>query len=284
MRPHSRLRPALLAAASAVLVATAPPSPLAATQGSPFLPAGELPRLFLAPREPHMGIELIALGRSASAFGEGIEWEASFGHGIPFFRFWGDAPDQSLFMGIHAGVFGRFAFQTTKRDLISSDWLFAVPVYLVRGQHWIRLRYRHISSHLGDDYIARFEVDPEGYLRDAVGLLGYWQASPAVGLYGGGNYAFNVDPNVNRRLALEGGTEIYTRNAYPTPFYGGVDVYVDQDSSFRPRVNTHVGASIVDEGHRGIRFIMELLVGPSPQGEFRRGDVTLIAIGLVVEI
>lgn len=280
MQPTRRL----LTATAAIVTVAGVTGPPAAAQGPQLLPAGDLPKLYLAPREPQMSIRLIAVGRGSSAFDDGVEWEATFGHGIPFMRFWTDGRGRSVFLGVQAGVFGRFSFETTKRDLISSDWIFAAPVYVVTGRHWIRLRYRHISSHLGDDYISRFEVDPEGYLRDDVGLVGYAQVSGALGVYGGANVAFNVDPNENKRFALEGGFEVNTRAVNPTPFYGGVDVYVDQDTSWHPRVNAHVGTRILDERTHSLRFVTELLVGPSPQGEFRRRNVTLLTVGLVVEI
>ena len=45
---------------------------------------------------------------------------------------------------------GRFAMDNRKRDLISSDWVFAMPLFVWRGENWFRFRYRHFSSHLGD--------------------------------------------------------------------------------------------------------------------------------------
>ena len=258
------------------------PNPVAAQWA--WLPGGPLPRLRVPPREPHLGVRLIGVENGASAFGRGVEWEANFGHMIPLVRLRGDRPDRAVTLGVQAGVFGRFAFETKKRDQISSDWVFAAPLFITDGEHWYRIRYRHISSHLGDDYIARFGDQPEGYLRDDIGVLVYRQLTPAIAVYGGPNVAFNVDPNRNKRLAASAGLEINTRRLHETRWYTGIDVHLDQDASWEPRVNIHAGTYIWSGPEERLRLTIEVLTGPSPQGQFRRSKASYIALGLVVEL
>ena len=62
-------------------------------------------------------------------------------------------------MGIEAAAFARFGLQVLGRELIATDWVFAVPVVWHRAGGWIRFRYYHTSSHMGDEYARRFE-DP----------------------------------------------------------------------------------------------------------------------------
>lgn len=231
-----------------------------------------------------MGVRLIAVENGATAFGRGVEWEANFGHMIPFVRLRGDQPRRSVTLAVQGGVFGRFAFQTKKRDLISADWVFATPVFITDGDHWVRIRYRHISSHLGDDYIARFGDRPEGYLRDDIGVVVYRQVTPVIGVYGGPNVAFNVDPNRNKRIAAEGGVELNTHRLDEVKWYTGIDVHLDQDVSWEPRVNIHAGTYIGSGPEQRLRLTFEALTGPSPQGEFRRGKVNYVAVGLIVEL
>jgi hypothetical protein len=229
-----------------------------------------------------MGIRLLGLRKGASQFGGGVEWEANFGHAIPFLQIDGSSPEHSIVLGVSAGVFGRFALETTKRDLISSDWVFAMPLYWRNDEHWVQLSYRHISSHLGDDYMLRFDQFSEGYMRDDVGITVFRRLGDWVGMYAGGNYAFNVDPDANRRGALTIGLEI--NRPVQTPWYSGIDVYSDQDASWEPRFNLHVGRRTEFDDGRGIRVTFEMLLGPSPQGEFRRGDVFLVATGIAIEL
>ena len=260
-------------------------SGLPAQQSMEFLPDGNLPRLLIDPLEPQMGVRLMGVSRSASRFGTGVEWEANFGHMIPFVRLSGTT-ERGVTLGVQGGVFGRFSFETRKRDLISADWIFALPLFIIDGHNFVRIRYRHISSHLGDDYINRFNVAPEGYLRDAIGVLVYREVVNGVGLYGGGNAAFNVDPDTNniRRLALTGGIELNRYSVWGRDFYGGADVYLDQDMNWRPRVNLHIGERLTHTSGRNLRFVGELLFGPSPQGEFRRRNATLWKLGLIVDL
>lgn len=229
-----------------------------------------------------MGIRLLGLGKGASQFGGGIEWEANFGHALPFLQFSGTSPEHSVVLGLSAGVFGRFSLETTKRDLISSDWVFATPIYWRNGENWVQVSYRHISSHLGDDYMLRFDEFSEGYLRDDVGFTVFRQLGKVVGVYGGGNYAFNVDPNENHRGAINLGVEI--NRLSHNPWYSGLDIYSDQDANWEPRFNVHLGRRTHFADGRGLRVTFEMLFGPSPQGEFRRGDVFLVATGLAIEI
>jgi Protein of unknown function (DUF1207) len=261
------------------------PDPTQAQEGFRMLPGGELPRILVAPREPEMAIRVIGVGKGATAFRSGVEWEADLGHGIPFMQLAGSSPDHSVVLGIQAGVFGRFSLETVKRDMISSDWVFQTPVFIRSGPNWVRISYRHISSHLGDDYIARFDVEREGYMRDDVDLTLYRAVTTAVSLYGSMNYAFNVEPNVNKRAAVSAGFELNgQRQLERTTWYGGVDLNLDQDSSWDPRVNVHVGRWLVMNQDAGLRFTMEALIGPSTQGQFRRSKVATITIGLAVEI
>ena len=249
-----------------------------------WFPRGDLPRPRVEPREPHMGIRLIGLQKGASGFGAGIEWEANFGHMVPFVRIHGEDPEHSVTLGIQGGVFGRFSFETRKRDLISSDWVFAAPLFITNGAHWIRVRYRHISAHLGDDYIVRFNGRIEGYLRDDIGVVVYRQVTPGVGMYGGGDVAFNVDPDRNKRLAFNGGIEFNVRRSAPTSWYGGIDLRVDQDEGWKPRVNLQAGTTIVRGARNSLRLILEYLAGPAPQRVFRRGTVRYFALRLVVDL
>jgi len=255
-----------------------------AQEGFRLLPGGEIPRILVAPREPQMAIRVIGVGKGATAFRSGVEWEADLGHSLPFIQLGGSPDGNSVVLGLQAGVFGRFSLETVKRDLISSDWVFQTPVFIRTGAHWVRISYRHISSHLGDDYMQRFDVEREGYMRDDIDVTVYRKVSTNLAIYGGGNYAFNVEPNENKRAALNAGFEIDARVRAPSSWYGGVDLNLDQDSSWDPRVNVHLGRWLVVNQDNGLRFTMEALLGPSTLGQFRRAHVATVTFGLAVEI
>ena len=251
-----------------------------------LLPAGELmPTISADPREPSLGGRVILVNKGASLFGTGLEGEADIGKSLPFVILGGSDPEDVLLLGLQGGIFGRFTFSTKQKDLISTDWVFGLPLILRRGKNWYRLRYRHMSSHLGDEYQNRFDVERSGYSRDQLGLTVYRHIGKGFSMYGGGNVAFNVEPDPSDRIALNAGFELIgkvTTQGYK-PFLG-VDVYIDQDSSWKPRVNVQTGMIFFPNSDRRLKFIFEFLGGPSPQGEFHKKTVSLATLGLHLEL
>ena len=232
-----------------------------------------------------MGAKLMWVAEGATLFGTGLEGEANLGTSFPLFLLSGAAADRAVVLGLQGGVFGRFVMDNKTRDLISSDWVFVVPLFVWHGENWFRFRYRHFSSHLGDEYIELFATERADFTRDGIGFMAYRRVAPGLGLYGGGDVAVNVDPNDAKRLALQGGVEFT-----PTPAtgvaqpYGGIDVLLDQDSSWKPRVNVQAGAKLFPQDRRRVRLVFELLFGSSPQGEFHQSTETVVSLGMFIEM
>jgi hypothetical protein len=234
------------------------------------------------PRAPVAGAKLVQVTNPASELGNGLEGEAQLGHSFPLWLISGESADRAVVLGIQGGVFGRFLMTSEERELITSDWLFALPLYIWRGDTWFRFRYRHFSSHLGDEYVEQTQAERLDYTRDSFGVMAYTAALVrGVGVYAGGDVAFNIDPNSAKRFALQGGIELTGETASGTsPFFAGVDVYLDQDSSWKPRVNIQAGFAVPANNRRGLRFQAEVLFGRSPQGEFHRLEETLLTLGV----
>ncbi len=247
-----------------------------------LLPDASLAPIIKAdPRAPAVGAKLVTVVSAASAFGTGLEGEAQLGHSLPLWMISGESADRAVVLGIQGGVFGRFAMTSEERELITSDWMFALPLYVWHGNTWLRFRYRHFSSHLGDEYIEKTAAERLDYTRDAFGVLVYKGVVRGVGVYAGGDVAFNVDPSDAKRFAVQGGIELTGETATGrSPFFAGVDVYLDQDSSWKPRVNIQAGIAVPANNRRRLRFQAELLFGPSPQGEFHRLEETLLTLGV----
>ena len=251
-----------------------------------FLPQAPLaPTIRADPREPAMGGKLMWVADGATLFGTGLEGEAILGASVPLVLLSGETTDRAVVLALQGGVFGRFAMDNRKRDLISSDWVFAMPLFVWRGENWFRFRYRHFSSHLGDEYIKRFATERANFTRDAIGFMAYRHVTPSLVFYGGGDVAFNVDPNDAKRLALQGGVEFtQTTSTGVAQPYWGIDVLVDQDSSWKPRVNVQAGAKLFPQDRRRVRLVFELLFGSSPQGEFHHSTETVLSLGIVLEM
>ena len=261
-------------------------SPASAQSVQRFLPNRDLlPRLLAAPREPTTAAKLVLPLTSPSQFGTVLEGDAAFGASLPVYLLAGRSIEDALVIGVEGGVFARFNLQTKQRDLITSDWVFAVPLVLHRGGHWLSVRYFHSSAHLGDEYLERFDVERIPYSRDALEATAYWRPGGALGVYGGARWAFRVDPPEHRRWAVRGGVEIQGAGGGRRQPYVAADLELDQQSRWEPRLNVQAGVRFAPSGSRpAARLGVEVLTGPSPQGQFWDRRATHVTLGITLDL
>ncbi|MFC1639138.1 DUF1207 domain-containing protein [Gemmatimonadota bacterium] len=264
----------------------AAPIALAAQGETRFFPSQEfLARVIAAPHSPVTGAKLVYNSDGPSEFGNTVEGEVALAASLPLYLIAGSGLRDGLVVGAEGAVFGRFTLTTITRDLISTDWIFAVPFIWHLGEHWLRFGYHHTSAHIGDEYIARFDAEVADYSRDVTDFTAFYQATESVGLYGGGNWAFNVHPTGSRRLLVRAGAQAETRNTTRALLpYGAVDVQWEQNNSWEPRLNVQVGVRLPKiGGRRSMRLAMEFLAGPSPQGQFHEEHVRQVTLGLFID-
>lgn len=240
-----------------------------------------MPSLVAAPRDPVTQASLLYVADNPDAFGDGVEAEVALGITLPIYLLAGTSVEDGLVVGIEGGAFARFGLQITERELINTDWVFALPFVWHRGDHWLRLRYYHTSSHLGDEYSRRFEVAGENFSRDAVDALGYLRPVPVLGLYGGMGYAYNVHPEDSKPWTVRLGAELAPgSDERPLLPYAGVDLQLEEDNGWDPRLNLRAGVWLPRvAGRRAVRAGLELLTGPTPLGQFQGRHTTQIALG-----
>lgn len=251
-----------------------------------FLPSRELlARPIAAPRAPVTAAKLVFNSDAPSEFDYSVVGLAALGTSLPLYLISGDGIEDGLVVGVEAAVFGRFAITKITRDLIASDWVFAVPFTRHIGQSWLQLRYHHMSSHMGDEYILRFDSYEDAFSRDAAELTAYHQASPGLGLYGGGSWAFNTHPDELRSLLVHAGVEAETSDEGQVLLpYAAADVEWDQDNAWEPRLNMQIGVRLPGiEGRRSLRLAAEFLSGPAPIGQLRAERMRQLTIGLYID-
>ncbi len=138
---------------------------------------------------------------------------------------------------------------------------------------------------MGDEYIEEFNAERSDFSRDALEVTAYRKLAPGFSAYAGGDVAFNVQPTGSKRLRLVGGIELAdVANEGPKQFVGGVNVSLDQDASWRPQVNVQTGVVFFPENERRLRLSLDVVFGPSIQGEFHREDETVMMLGLLLEL
>ena len=261
-------------------------SPVAAQGTSRLFPSrDQMPRLLAAPREPVTGAKFVWNNDSPNEYGAGFDGEVAFGASVPIYLIAGNDGFNGLTIGVDAGVFGRFTLENNARELITTDWIFALPLTLRAGGNWYQFRYHHISAHLGDEYSARFNAEAEDYGRDALEMTVFRQATPEAGFYGGLNWSYNVHPDNAQRFIIRVGAQVEAQNREAALMpYGAVDVQWEQDNDWEPRLNLQVGMRLPElRGRRMVRLAVEFFAGPSAQGQFHEEHVRHLTFGIYID-
>lgn len=217
--------------------------------------------------------------------GRNLEAEVALGLQVPVFLLRRESPSgPSMVLEFELGTFSRFFMESRQFDLINVDYRVGLPV-TAGWRGWEgRLGLRHVSSHLGDDFIRRFGVGERQVSLDGVELLvARWIGELARG-YLGGEANFHANPDVER-TAVVGGLEVD-----PGRRDGG-------EAAVWPYAATHfrltnvtgrlegMGVAGVATRVRGVGLRLEGRghFGPSPMGWLRTVKETFWGIGLRVE-
>jgi hypothetical protein len=238
-----------------------------------------MPALLAGTRDPATSASLFLVDPNPNALGRGMEAEVSIGTTLPVLVLKGGGAQDHVVIGMEAAVFARFGLQVVERELIASDWIFALPVIWTMPGGWVRFRYYHSSSHMGDEYARRFEDQGINFSRDAAEILSYRSLTPRFGVYVGLRYAYNVHPEESKRwvMRLGGELEAPERGGLFRPFVA-TDLEWDQDAR-GTRIEMRAGSWLPEiDGRRTLSLALIYLTGPSPLGQFN--DLTATQFGL----
>ncbi len=240
-----------------------------------------IPDLF-GPRDPAVKAQFLHVFEDPSAYHEGPAGEVALGSALPVLRLAGSDDDHATVLGLEAGVFARFTLKILQRELVATDWVFAVPLIRHIGPHWIRVGFFHTSSHLGDEYANRFDTAGANVSRDAAEVVAHVRVTSAFAAYAGSRYAYNVHPWTTLPWSVRVGAELVPpESGYEiSRFHLVVDAELDQNWGWAPRVAAQLGFWLPPVGgRRRIRTNLELLTGPSPLGQFQGRHTTQLGFG-----
>ncbi|HKJ93871.1 MAG TPA: DUF1207 domain-containing protein, partial [Longimicrobiales bacterium] len=192
-------RGSALVATALALAALGVPARPGAAQAWLFPDRALLPELLAAPRAPVNKGALLLVPGDPSRYVSDLSADVAIGRRLALLRLVGTSGRDTLVVGAEGAAFARFTPHITILELVNTDWVFAAPIVWRHGGRWLRLRYFHESSHLGDEYALRYGLSGVNFSRDGVELLAYGRASPSLGLYGGGRYDVNVHPEASKR-------------------------------------------------------------------------------------
>jgi len=121
--------------------------------------------------------------------------DVTLGARVPLLRFGTDAPlfPEGWQIDAEGAAFPRIDW-STEREMVATDFRFGVPITARFGRWEYKLAYYHLSSHLGDEFMARHATfDRLNYVRDGLVLGTAVRPHPDLRLYAEAGWAFYTD-------------------------------------------------------------------------------------------
>ena len=229
-------------------------------------------------------------GRSSSAFGTDIG-SAGIGDRIGIFRWNGPAVGEGVQLSLAASVHAQFDLNTASFDLINADYVVGLPITFRRGLVSARVRVYHQSSHLGDEFLLRGNIQRENFAFESIETIVSTDLGP-LRAYGGGEYLFAGTPSNLVSLVAHGGVELRQPGGlFPSDRLGGIRLVAGLDVksveeldwavAWSGRAGFEIGHRPASEhGSRRWSVLGEYYDGPSPYGQFFHDNVSYYGLGL----
>jgi Protein of unknown function (DUF1207) len=213
----------------------------------------------------------------------------SFGETFPLVG--GAALDGRWELGIQAAVFALFDLPSESMDLINADYWVGVPLAWRSGDFSAQARLFHQSSHLGDEYILREDLNEAGRENlsyEALDLLLSYDLEDWR-VYGGGTWRFRRDPDSFGEWVAQTGVEYEG----PGTIWGGrlrpvaaVDVQFPEEADYEPDISIRAGVKLENArfAGRSVLLLSEYYRGHNPNGQFYRRDLEYIGLGVQLQL
>jgi hypothetical protein len=187
------------------------------------------------------------------------------------------------------GVFTQFEWETVadeqQRNLINTDYRIAFSYIHQNTKRTWRIRFFHVSSHLGDDYLIRNQV--RHYSTNKVNYeqldINYFkQLNPHVRLYLGAGSV--VRPNSLRLpFSFQAGSHYNSKTAEESGWgwTSGFFLKNFQETDFTPNLKLGVGpAYYLSSKAEPVRIIIEYYTGYLPYSQYENSRIEWLGMGL----
>jgi hypothetical protein len=187
-------------------------------------------------------------------------------------------PGEGFQMGIEAGLFSQFDMRTPANDLITEDYIVAVPISWRRGGTSAKFRVLHRSAHVGDEYLVKSHDERFDLTLDGVSAAVARDFFGSARVYVGWDQVLrNKTTSIRRGIGqagfdfadLEGGIRL---GGVMAQLRGGLDVQAVRDLGWNTLSTAKLGFDLFDArrtpGRRSAGIYLEWLRGPSPAGQF----------------
>lgn len=245
-----------------------------------LFPCSQLFGTYLAgPKEPRMQMLWLSDSRSDKTYGDAV-----LGGRVGLVRVEGDDSIAEQFqLDIDGSVFARILPVEESAELKGSDYLVALWGTWKTGRLAVRTGYRHLSSHLGDEFLLLNPNYPrQNYVRDSLLVALSYQPDDQWRLYGEYGYAFGIGGGARPNECQFGGEWTGERSPqeYGAPF-SAINVQFREEQHGNAGINVSAGWGWrADENGRHLRVGLNYYNGPSLQYSFVDDDENLIGGGV----
>jgi hypothetical protein len=238
-----------------------------------------------SPRVAGFAGRLLSESVGDDQFGAESEADVTIGEDFPVVALRRGPQPITLGFGVQAS--GRFSLDDSKSALISNDWQVGFNVFADLAPWEIDLQLYHESSHLGDEYMKRFNASRLVWTREVLALwVGYYMGK--FRLMGGAGNALVDELDLSPWLArvgldFRGGAfTILGMRAHPI-----AGVFTEGASETDWRVSTSLKAGIAFPGERMGRELRLSLIGHdglSTQRQFYRSSSRYIGMEIEFQL
>lgn len=180
----------------------------------------------------------------------------------------------------------RIDSKTSLGGLMNNDFRIGFAASTSLNSSLIRLRFFHISSHLGDDYILRNDIDKpndrsQNYEQlDITFLRSYKQSIFYIGSgYIISKYAYR------KRYSAQIGAEYYFLEKYNNlKAFSALDTRILQEDNFSPSVRYAIGITYHKAENSKLKFWLEYYNGFLPYSTIDAGKISWYGLGMNVNI
>ena len=155
-----------------------------------ILPEGLLYKSYMAGlREPRIGSQFVSM-KDGSHY-----WDGVVGGRVGLIRWGTNDPmwPEGWQLDLEGSAYPRLDLDHD-RDLNSADFRFGVPLTARQGPWQMKFGFYHMSSHMGDEYLVRYNtLNRINYVRDALVLGTGLYLNPNFRIYAEADYAMNAD-------------------------------------------------------------------------------------------
>jgi hypothetical protein len=169
--------------------------------------------------------------------------------------------------------------------LINNDYKISVDYSLKKNKNIFKLRIFHLSSHLGDDYIAR---NPDSTTNDK--SENYEQIDLTYLRENGANYWYVgvgeiYTPYVFReRFSMQAGGLLNFGSPKPVSFFTSANIKLLAENNYIPDVRTALGINFNRKSEPLIRIWLEYYTGQLPYSTLDYGRVNWLGMAMLIVI